>query len=58
MDACNIPRVDPALIHRHAYKVKRIVVELVYKLEFSRNMFLARKPCVVASSVDLCDVLG
>ena len=25
---------------------------------FSRNRFLARKPCVAASSVDLCDVFG
>ena len=29
MDACNIPEVDPALIHRHTYRVRRIVVELV-----------------------------
>ena len=33
-DACNIPGVDPALIHRHAYRVRRIVVELVNKLEY------------------------
>ena len=34
MDACNIPGVDPALIHRHANRVRRIVVELVNKLEY------------------------
>ena len=34
MDACNIPGVDPVLIHRHAYRVRRIVVELVNKLEY------------------------
>lgn len=33
-DACNIPGVDPTLIHRHAYRVRRIVVELVNKLEY------------------------
>ena len=34
MDACNIPGVDPALIHRHANRIRRIVVELVNKLEY------------------------
>ena len=34
MDVCNIPGVNPALIHRHAYRVRRIVVELVNKLEY------------------------
>ena len=34
MDACNIPGVDPTIIHRHAYRVRRIVVELVNKLEY------------------------
>ena len=34
MDVCNIPEVDPALIHRHAYMVRRLVVELVNKLEY------------------------
>ena len=34
MDACNIPGVDPTLIYRHAYRVRRIVVELVNKLEY------------------------
>lgn len=34
VNACNIPGVDPALIHRHAYRVRRIVVELVNKLEY------------------------
>ena len=33
-DACNIPGVDPELIHRHAYRIRRIVVELVNKLEY------------------------
>lgn len=33
-NACNIPGVDPALIHRHAYRVRRIVVELVNKLDY------------------------
>ena len=33
-DACNIPGVDSALIYRHAYWVRRIVVELVNKLEY------------------------
>ena len=28
------PRSRPALIHRHAYRVRRIVVELVNKLEY------------------------
>ena len=34
MDACNIPGVDPALIHRHANRIRLIVVELVGKLEY------------------------
>ena len=34
MDVCNIPEVDPALIHRHAYRVRRIVVELINKLDY------------------------
>lgn len=38
MDACNIPGVDPALIHHHAYRVRRIVVELVNKLEYLTNL--------------------
>jgi hypothetical protein len=38
MDACNIPGVDPALIHRHANRVRRIVVELVGKFEYLINL--------------------
>ena len=38
MAASNIPGVDPALIHRHAYRVRRIVVELVNKLEYLASM--------------------
>ena len=34
MDACKIPGVDPALIHRHANRIKLIVIELVGKLEY------------------------
>ena len=34
MDACNIPGVDPTLIHRHANRIRLIVVELVGKLEY------------------------
>ena len=34
MDACNIPGVDPALIHHHANRIRLIVVELVGKLEY------------------------
>ncbi len=34
MDASNIPGVDPTLIHRHANRVRRIVVELVNKLDY------------------------
>ena len=34
MDACNIPGVDPALIHSHANRIRLIVVELVGKLEY------------------------
>ena len=32
--ACRIPGVDPDTIHRHAYRVRRIVVELINKLEY------------------------
>ena len=42
MDACNIPGVDPTLIHRHAYRVRRIVVELVNKLEYLTNLLGSR----------------
>ena len=38
MDACNIPGVDPALIHRHANRIRLIVVELVGKLEYLINL--------------------
>ena len=34
VDTCNILGVDPTLIHRHTYRVRRIVVELVNKLEY------------------------
>ena len=34
MAASNTPGVDPTLIHRHAYRVRRIVVELVNKLGY------------------------
>ena len=34
MVACNIPGVDPTLIHRHANRIRLIVVELVGKLEY------------------------
>ena len=38
MDACNIPSVDPALIHRHSNRIRLIVVELVGKLEYLINL--------------------
>lgn len=38
VDACYIPGLDPTLIHRHAYRVRRIVVELVNKLEYLINL--------------------
>lgn len=38
MDACNIPGVDPTLIHRHANRIRLIVVELVGKLEYLINL--------------------
>ncbi|MBE6239622.1 MAG: hypothetical protein E7113_06195 [Bacteroidales bacterium] len=34
MDAYNITCVDPALIHRHANRIRLIVVELVGMLEY------------------------
>ena len=34
VNACNIPGVDPDIIHRHANRIRRIVVELVNKLEY------------------------
>lgn len=38
MDACNIPGVDPTLIHRHANRIRLIVVELVGKVEYLINL--------------------
>ena len=38
LDACNIPGVDSALIHRHTFRVRCIVVELVGKLEYLINL--------------------
>ena len=34
VNVCNIPGVDPTLIHRHANRIRLIVVELVGKLEY------------------------
>ena len=38
VDPVMMPFLDPALIHLHAYKVRRIVVELVNKLEYLTNL--------------------
>ena len=38
VNACNIPGVDPTLIHRHANMIRLIVVELVGKLEYLINL--------------------
>ena len=38
MDACNIPGVDPALIHRHANRIRLIIVELVGKMDYLRHL--------------------
>ena len=36
--ACRIPGVDPDTIHRHANRIRLIVVELVGKLEYLINL--------------------
>ena len=38
MDACNIPGVDPALIHRHVNRVRLIIVELIGKMDYLRHL--------------------
>lgn len=38
MDACNIPGVDPALIHRHANRIRLSIVELVGKMDYLRHL--------------------
>ena len=36
--ACRIPGVDPDTIHRHANRIRLIIVELVGKLEYLRHL--------------------
>lgn len=36
--ACRIPGVEPDTIHRHANRIKPIIVELVGKLDYLRHL--------------------
>ena len=38
VDASNIPGVDSALIHRHANRIRLIIVELVGKMDYLRHL--------------------